>query len=278
MVPIVTYPHPPQSPPLESPHSSYGSSSSSMFEAGDASEMPPVIALKGELKEVGKFIPTKRITEFNPKNACTKFTLIDPVTINPNNLNHIYDDMAGSFWFDRDVQRLFIKSKGPYRKCFDSLGKTLEAAVSDCLKMAEHINSISKVTLERNLLLVWERLRGKYSTEVFPDLKNVDEIKEWFNKEDSQRAMESIVGLDLTRSDIEIIPEEVLRIPNLRTVYIVDSKIGTVPHILYNLPEGDSRRIIVPPCETSTFYDGYNLDFVQDLLQPEDKEFLARRL
>ncbi|WP_420421831.1 leucine-rich repeat domain-containing protein [Simkania sp.] len=200
--------------------------------------------LSRELKKMQAFLPTPEITNFNPSNVTLNF---DIKRLDATNLSALYDTMASSFWFSHDVQDLYIKAKSAFTLAPPDFDGTTEEGVGHCLKMAELINEIAPDVMDRNLARVWGKLEDQYK---FPHFETAAEMREYLSKGNKQKV---VTLLDLSRSEIEIVPPEILQFPRLSQVVLYDTKLGQFPHVLKAHQSLDPQKIL---CEDLTFNKG----------------------
>ena len=134
--------------------------------------------------------------------------------------------MAFSFWFQRDVQDLYIKAKGAFSMTAPIFNGTLEEAFAHCITMAQLISTIAPKIMDENLVRIWKKLEDQYR---FPHLETAEEMRDHL-KDDN--LLKRVTILDLSSSDIEIIPPEVLLFPNLTQVSALNTRIQQFPTVL----------------------------------------------
>ncbi|MCP5489814.1 MAG: leucine-rich repeat domain-containing protein [Chlamydiales bacterium] len=179
--------------------------------------------LAQELQKMQGFLPAPDVKNFDRKNTTLNF---DVQHLDASNLSSLYDSMASSFWFSRDVQDLYIQAKGPFSLAAPDFQGTKGEALCRCIKMAKLVNKIAPEVMGRNLKEIWEKLEEQYQ---FPHFETPQEMREYLKTGDKHK---EVTLLDLSRSDIEIIPPEVLQFPNLSQVILYDTKLGQFPHVL----------------------------------------------
>ncbi|WP_420421832.1 leucine-rich repeat domain-containing protein [Simkania sp.] len=212
----------------------------------ECKDCPPSLGHKlgRSLKKMETFLPTSEVKNFNPGNITLKF---DVKHLDATNLSSLYDTMASSFWFSRDVQELYVEHKGSFTLVSPDFKGTKNEALCRCLKMAELINKIAPDAMDRNLKMVWKKLEAQYQ---FPHFTTTDEMRQYLENE---KHTLDVTLLDLSRSDIEILPPEILKFPNLSQVILYDTNLGQFPHILSAHSKLDLNKI---HCEDLTFTKG----------------------
>lgn len=203
--------------------------------------------LAKELKKLESFLPAPEIVGFKKNNVSLNF---DIQKLDASNLSSLYDTMASSFWFSRDVQELYSKAKGSFSWVPPSFSGTEESALCKCVKMAQLINTIAPEVMDKNLEKVWIKLENQYE---FPHFETAKEMREYLNN--NNKVLE-VTRLDLSRSDIEIVPPEVLLFPNLSQVILFDTKIAQFPQVLKAHPTLNLEKVY---CEDLTFTIGTDL-------------------
>jgi hypothetical protein len=200
--------------------------------------------LAQELQKMQDFLPAHEIKNFNLSNLTVSFDISRCDAIN---LSSLYDTMASSFWFSHEVQDLYIKAKGPFSLAPPDFDGTEEEAIDHCLKMAQLINKIAPKAMDHNLIRVWERLETQYK---FPLFATASEMRDYLKTGNKHT---EVTLLDLSRSEIEIVPPEVLQFPNLSQVILTDTKLGSFPLVLNAHQSLDPQKIL---CEDLTFSKG----------------------
>ncbi len=177
-----------------------------------------------ELKKMVQYIPARYIAKFNRNKITAKDVVanLDPTRIHAYNLGSLYRVMAAPFCFDVDVRNNYDHSIRDL---------DIESSLSKCLNMAKRINAIANDVLDRNLPRVWERVVQRNSE--IPQLQSAKQIREWLDDSTNQSKIEKVTWLDLTRSDIELIPPEVNLFSNLRKVYTQDSELWSFPTVFH---------------------------------------------
>jgi Leucine-rich repeat (LRR) protein len=175
------------------------------------------------LQKMQGFLPAPDVKNFDRKNTTLNF---DAQHLDASNLSSLYDSMASSFWFSRDVQDLYVQAKGPFSLAAPDFQGTKGEALCRCIKMAKLINKIAPEVMDRNLKEIWGKLEAQYQ---FPHFETPQEMREYLKTGDKHK---EVTLLDLSRSDIEIIPPEVLQFPNLSQVILYDTKLGQFPYVL----------------------------------------------
>ena len=182
------------------------------------------VKLADELQKMQAFLPAPEVRMFNPNNVSKQF---DFQNSSATSLSFLYDTMAFSFWFEREVQDLYIEAKGSFSGSAPTFCATLEEAFDHCINMVRLINKIAPEIMDRNLKRVWEKLEAQYE---FPHLETAEEMRDHFKKNDI--LLNRVTILDLSSSDIEIIPPEVLLFPNLTQVSVLDTHVQQFPQVL----------------------------------------------
>ncbi|MGD2169407.1 MAG: leucine-rich repeat domain-containing protein [Chlamydiota bacterium] len=208
-----------------------------------------LIKLARALEKVAEFLPSQTIAHFDFKNVVVSF---DIAHIGASNLDRLFDEMASSFWYERDVQQLFVETKGSFTNLSNAepglptmpknLSGSIEEAAGACHRMAQLIIQKAPEVMDRNIIWVWEKLVAQFP-DVFPKLETPQDMRQWLNDEKNRDKMHGVRHLDLTRSEIEILPPEIHKIPNLEKVYLYDSKITGFPEVLLTHPKLSSDEI-----------------------------------
>lgn len=214
--------------------------------------------LVNNLQKMEEFLPAPAVTNFNPSQVVLQITLSTP---SGSSLNFLFDTVASAFWCEREVQALFVDIKGnfirdplPYS---NPLPGPLDRAIESCNRMIQLILEKAPEVINRNLVRVWEKLTFQYP-EVFPsDIKEAKEIEAWFQDSENQKLMENVKDLDFTRSDIEILPPILMKIPNIRRIYLYDSPMGAFPELF---SKQQSIEILM---ESQRFYEGPYLLYLE---------------
>jgi Leucine-rich repeat (LRR) protein len=180
--------------------------------------------LAEELQKMQNFLPAPEVRLFDPNNVSQKF---DFQNSRATSLSFLYDTMAFSFWFEREVQDLYIQAKGSFSMSVPVFSGTMEEAFGHCISMALLINKIAPKIMDRNLKRVWEKLEEQYK---FPRLETAEEMRNHLKSDDT--LLKRVTILDLSSSDIEIIPPEVLLFPNLTQVSVLNTRMTQFPQVL----------------------------------------------
>lgn len=201
-------------------------------------------ALAEQLKKLQNFLPAPEIVNFDPNNITLNF---NAQRLDATNLSSLYDTMASSFWFLRDVQELYIKAKGSFSFAPPNFSGTEREALSHCIQLAQLIDDIAPEVMDRNLKRVWGKLEHQYH---FPHFETAEEMRHYLK---NSTELTRVTLLDLSRSEIEIVPPEVLLFPNLSKVILLDTQIGQFPHVLKAHPKLNLENVL---CEDLTFTNG----------------------
>ncbi|MCB1082845.1 MAG: leucine-rich repeat domain-containing protein [Simkania sp.] len=180
--------------------------------------------LAEELQKMQAFLPAPEVRLFDPNNVSQKF---DFQNSRATSLSFLYDAMAFSFWFEREVQDLYIHAKGSFSVSVPVFSGTMEEALGHCISMALLINKIAPKIMDRNLIRVWAKLEDQYK---FPHLETAEEMRNHLKCDDT--LLKRVTILDLSSSDIEIIPPEVLLFPNLTQVSALNTPMTQFPQVL----------------------------------------------
>lgn len=211
--------------------------------------------LQSDLIKVQEFLPAREISSFNPDHVTLTF---DAKNLHATNLSNLFDILASSFWCEKEVQELYVKHKAP----FDGIliprfkaGMTTDDGARAVSEMATLMTQLAPQVMDRNLERVWEKVVRYH--EGIPALDSAEKIREWMRVNPS--AIQGIKTLNLTQSEIEILPPEILQFSNLESIYLIGSKLGQFPHVLKVHP--NSARLFENEhlCEDLTFHSGTTL-------------------
>lgn len=200
----------------------------------------PLTKLEGELRKVAEFLPADAIRNFNKENVSVG---LDLTRMDATDLNSLFDLMASSFWFDKDVQALFVQHKGSFNITPSPMqpGTSVDEAAEKCCQMASLILKKAPSVMDDNLKIMWDKLRAQFPT-IFPAKESPQEMRAWINMDANQAAMQSVQKLELGRSKMQIIPPEVNRISQLRQVYLYESDLGSYPYVFEAHPRESQIR------------------------------------
>lgn len=211
--------------------------------------------LQLDLKQVQEFLPAKEISSFNPDQVTLRF---DVKNLHATNLSHLFDTLASSFWCEKEVQELYVKHKAP----FDGMvipsfkeGMTIDDGARAVSEMATLITRLSPQVMNRNLERMWEKV-VRYHDGVSP-LDSAEKIREWMKSHPT--VIQGIKMLNLTQSEIEILPPDILQFSKLESIFLLGSKLGQFPHVLEAHPKSDRLLKNEHLCEDLTFSSGTTL-------------------
>lgn len=203
-------------------------------------EEEPLTKLEGELRKVAEFLPADAIRKFNKENVSVG---LDLTRMDATDLNSLFDLMASSFWFDKDVQALFVQHKGSFNITPSPMqpGTSVDEAAEKCYQMASLILKKAPSVMDNNLKIMWDKLRAQFPA-IFPPKESTQEMRAWINTDASQVAMQSVQKLELGRSKMQIVPPEVNRISQLSQVYLFEADLGSYPHVFEAHPRAKKIR------------------------------------
>lgn len=239
-----------------------GESSSSKFkiEAGGCDAAGRIEKLTNTLKSVEQFLPAKEIRDFNPNKVTPRF---DIKHLGETNLSHLYDTMASTFWCSQRVQGHYASTKDALYNGIQrpQLKGTLDDAINATNSLGRLIICQSPAIMDRNLVLMWNKI------EELPELHSAESIREWMN--DNPEELKKVKEVNLTGSDIEVIPPEILAFENLEKVVLYGSKLGAFPHVLEAHPSFNMENLYVDG--DFTFFDGLSIRVIAPDDSAEEK-------
>ncbi|GAB4188153.1 MAG: hypothetical protein Tsb0015_07810 [Simkaniaceae bacterium] len=209
------------------------------IESSTAGPLSTLDRLQSSLTEISQFLPSPEIKEFDPK------------TVNAAELDLIFNTLGFSFCFDSEVKDLIVKYKGyftlfpPPLQC-----ASVEEGAAACDELSKLILQKAPAILDKNLLILWKSITKAYPG--VPSFENPVHIREWLKNEENLDLLETIKEINLIKSDMEILPPEILLFPNLNAIYLYDAALSDDPIIAYAHPNFKNNKLTIE-------FDSYSL-------------------
>lgn len=188
-----------------------------LFFSGNQEEESSLQKLKNELTRIESFLPSEAIKNFNPATADLE------------DLDQVYDQLACTFLFDKDVADHVLKTKGPFKIMMPAFQGFVDEAAEACAELAQLLRRKAPEILGRNLVLLWQKVQQDHPE--LPQSSDPLAIRTWLRNPVNTPTLAKIRTLDLRIPKLQVIPPAVLAFTGLVSVCLYESGLYYTPHV-----------------------------------------------